>query len=62
MMYAQAVTNLNKQHNVQENEDNRHCSSLDKLHKQEALFTAYDERIKRLEYNAQGATPKMKQK
>jgi hypothetical protein len=64
MMYAQAVTNLNKQHNVQENEDDKQTLQLilDKLHKQEAFFTAFDEHVKRLEYSAQGATPKIKQK
>jgi hypothetical protein len=64
MTYAQAVTNLNKQHNAQENEDVKQTLQiiLDKLHKQEALFTACDERLNRLEYSAQGATPKIKQK
>lgn len=64
MIYAQAVTNLNKQHNVQENEDDKQTLQLilDKLHKQEAFFTAFDEHVKRLEYSAQGATPKIKQK
>ena len=64
MTYAQAVTNLNKQHNVQENEDVKQTWQLvlDKLHKQEVLFTAFDECIKRLEYSTQGATPKIKQK
>jgi hypothetical protein len=35
---------------------------LDKLNEQEALFTTFDERIKRLEYSAQGAAPKTRQK
>jgi hypothetical protein len=64
MTYAQAVANLNKQDNVQENVGVKQTLQLilDKLNKQEALFTAYDERIKILEYGAQGATPKVKQK
>jgi hypothetical protein len=64
MTYAQAVVNLNKQDNVHENVDVKQTLQpiLDKLNKQEALFTAFDERIKKLEYSAQGATPKMKQK
>jgi len=64
MTYAQAVTNLNKQNNVQENEDVKQTLQLilDKLTKQEALFTTFDERIKKLEYSAQGAIPKTKQK
>jgi hypothetical protein len=64
MTYAQAVANPNKQRNVQENEDVKQTLQLilDKLIKQEALFTAFDERIRKLEYNAQGATPKIKQK
>jgi tellurite resistance protein len=63
MTYAQAVANVNKQHNVQENEDisQKLQLMLDKLNKQEALFT-FDERIKKLEYSAQGATPKIRQK
>jgi hypothetical protein len=62
--YAQAVANLNEQHNVQENEDVKQTLHLilDKLNKQEALFTTFDERIKKLEYSAQGATPKIRQK
>ena len=64
MTYAQAVANPNKQHNVQENEDVKQTLQLilDKLIKREALFTAFDECIRKLEYNAQGATPKIKQK
>jgi hypothetical protein len=64
MTYAQAVANLNEQHNVQENEDVKQTLQLilDKLNKQEALFTTFDERIKKLEYSAQGATPKIRQK
>ena len=64
MTYAQAVANLNEQHNVQENEDVKQTLQLilDKLNKQEALFTTFDERIKKLEYSAQGATPKIQQK
>jgi len=64
MTYAQAVANLNKQHNVQENEDVKQTLQLilDKLNKQEALFTTFDERIKKLEYSAQGATSKIRQK
>ena len=64
MTYAQAVTNLNKQNNVQENEDVKQTLQLilDKLNKQEALFTTFDERIKKLEYSAQGVIPKTKQK
>ena len=64
MTYAQAVTNLNKQNNVQENEDVKQALQLvlDKLTKQEAIFTTFDERIKKLEYSAQGAIPKTKQK
>jgi len=55
MTYAQAVVNLNEQHNVQENEDVKQTLQLilDKLNKQEALFTTFDERIKKLEYSAQ---------
>ena len=62
MTYAQAVANTNKQHNVQENEDVKQTLQLilDKLIKQEALFTAFDEHIRKLEYIAQGATPKLK--
>ena len=64
MTYAQAVANPNKQHNVQEKEDIKQTLQLvlDKLIKQEALFTAFDERIRKLEYSAQGAKPKLKQK
>ena len=64
MTYAQAVTNPNKQHNVQEDEEVKQNLQLilDKLIKQGALFTAFDERIRKLEYSAQGATPKLKQK
>jgi hypothetical protein len=64
MMYAQAVANLNKQHNVQENKDVRQTLQLilDKLNKQEALFNTSDEHVKKLEYSAQGATPKIWQK
>ena len=64
MTYAQAVANPNKQHIVQENEDIKQTLQLilDKLIKQEALFTAFDERIRKLEYSAQAATPKIKQK
>jgi len=49
--YAQAVANPNKQHNVQENEGVEQTLQLilDKLIKQEALFTAFDERIRKLE-------------
>jgi hypothetical protein len=62
MTYAQAVANPNKQHNVQENEEVKQTLKLilDKLIKQEALFTILDKRIKRLEYIAQGASPKIK--
>jgi len=54
MMYAQAVANLNKQHNVHENKDIKQTLQLisDKLNKQEALFTTFDECIKKLEYSA----------
>jgi len=47
MTYAQAVANLNEQHNVQQNEDVKQTLQLilDKLNKQEALFTTFDERI-----------------
>jgi hypothetical protein len=64
MTHAQAVANLNEQHNVQENEDVKQTLQLisDKLNKQEALFTTFDKRIKKLEYSAQGATPKIRQK
>jgi hypothetical protein len=64
MTYAQAVTNLNKRHNVQENEDVKQALQLilDKLNKQEALITTFDEHIKKLEYSAQGAIPKIWQK
>jgi len=64
MTYAQAVANLNKENNVQENEDVKQTLQLilDKLNNQEALFTTFDERIKKLEYSAHGATPKTKQK
>jgi hypothetical protein len=64
MMYAQAVVNPNKQDNVHENADVKQTLqlTLDKLNKQETLFTAFDECIKKLEYSAQGATPKIKQK
>ena len=64
MTSAQAVANLHKQHNGQENEDVKQTLQLilDKLNEQEALLTAFDERIKRLEYSAQAATPKIKQK
>jgi len=43
---------LIKQHNVQENEDVEQTLQLilDKLIKQEALFAAFDERIRKLEY------------
>jgi len=62
--YAQAVTNLNKQNNVQENEEVKQTLQriLDKLNKQEALFITFDERITKLEYSAQGAIPKTRQK
>jgi hypothetical protein len=55
MTYAQAVANLNKQQNVQENVDVKQALHfiLDKLNKQEALFAAFDEHIKKLEYSAQ---------
>ena len=64
MTYAQAVANLNEHHNVQENEGVKQTLQLilDKLNKQEVLFTTFDERIKKLEYSAQGATPKIRQK
>jgi len=64
MTYARAVANLSEQHNVQENEDVKQTLQLilDKLNKQEALFTTFDERIKKLEHSAQGATPKIRQK
>jgi hypothetical protein len=64
MTYAQAVANPNRQHNVQENEEVKQTLKLklDKLNKQEVLFTLFDERIKQLEYSAQGASPKIKQK
>jgi len=64
MTYAQAVANLNEQHNVQENEDVKQTLQLilDELNKQEALFTTFDESIKKLECSAQGATPKIRQK
>jgi len=54
MTYAQAVANLDTQNNVQENEDVKHTLQLilDKLNQQEALFTTFDERIKKLEYSA----------
>jgi hypothetical protein len=54
MMDAQAVANLNKQHNVQENKDVKQTLQLilDKLTKQKAIFTTFDERIKKLEYSA----------
>jgi hypothetical protein len=63
MTYAQAVANHNKQHNVRENEEVKQTLRLllDKLNKQEGLFTAFDERIKRLEYSAHEASPKIKQ-
>ena len=62
--YAQVVAKPKKQHNVHGNEEVKQTLKLilDKLNKQEALFTIFDERIKRLEYSAQGATPKTKQK
>jgi hypothetical protein len=49
---------------VQENEEVKQTLKLilDKLTKQEALFIAFNESIKRLEYSAQGASPKIKQK
>ena len=52
--YAQAVTNLNKQNNVQDNEEVKQTLQciLDKLNKQEALFITFDERITKLEYSA----------
>jgi hypothetical protein len=58
------VANPHKQHNVQENEEVKQTLKLilDKLNKQDALFTTLNECIKRLEYSAQGATPKIKQK
>ena len=61
--YAQVVAKPNKQHNVQENKEVKQTLKLilDKLNKQEALFTTFDERIKRLEYSAQGATAKTRQ-
>ena len=64
MTYAQTVAKPNKQHNVQENEDVKQTLQLilDKLIKQEALFTAFDECIRKLEYSAQEATLKLKQK
>jgi hypothetical protein len=63
MTYAEAVANPNVQHNVQESEDVKQTLQLilDKLNKQEALFTTFDECIKKLEYSAQGATPKIQQ-
>jgi hypothetical protein len=44
MTYAQAVANLNKQHNVQENEDVKQTLQLilDKLNNQEVFFTTFD--------------------
>jgi len=56
--------NLNKQNHVQESEDVKQTLQLilDKLNKQEALFTIFDEGIKKLEYSAQRTTPKTKQK
>jgi len=64
MTFAQALTNLNKQHNAQKNEDVKKTLQLilDKSHKQEALFTAFDERVTRLESSVQRATSKIKQK
>jgi hypothetical protein len=64
MAYEQAVANRYKQQNVQENEEVKRTLKLvlNKLNKQEPLFTALDERIQRLEYSAQGATLKIKQK
>jgi hypothetical protein len=64
MTYAQVVANFNKRSNVPENEDVEQTLQLilDKLNKQEAPFTTFDECIKKLEYSAQGATPKTKQK
>jgi hypothetical protein len=49
---------------VQENEEVKQTLKLilDKLNKQEALFTLFDERIKRLEYSAQGASLQIKLK
>ena len=49
--YAQVVAKPNKQHNMQENEEVKQTLKLilDKLNKQEALFTTFDERVKRLE-------------
>jgi hypothetical protein len=50
MIYAQAVANPHKQHNVQENEEVKQTLKLilDKLNKQDVLFTTLNERIKRL--------------
>jgi hypothetical protein len=64
MTYSQAVANLNKHNNVQESEDVKQTLQLilDKLNKQEALFTTFDERIKKLEYSVQRAIAKTKQK
>jgi hypothetical protein len=61
---AISLFNLNEQHNVQENEDVKQTLHLilDKLNKQEALFTIFDKRIKKLEYSDQGVTPKIRQK
>jgi hypothetical protein len=63
MTYAQAVANLNKKHNVQENKDVKQTLQLilDKLNKQKTFFTTFDKRIKKLEYSAQEATPKIRQ-
>jgi hypothetical protein len=62
--YAPAVANFYTQNNMQENEEVKQTLQriLDKLNKQEALFLTFDERITKLEYSAQGALPKTKQK
>jgi len=60
--YAQAVTNYSKQSEMQENDEVKQTLQriLDKLNKQEALLTTFDERIRKLEYSARGAIPKTK--
>jgi hypothetical protein len=49
---------------VQENEDVKQSLQLilDIINKQEAVFTTFDERIKKLEYSDKGARPKTKKK
>jgi hypothetical protein len=57
------VAEHNKRNIVRENENDKQSLQLilDKLNKQEGVFTTFDERIKKLEYGAKRAIPKTKQ-